>query len=424
MNRSSLGSGILFLLAGLAFLLPSSTDARSGGSFYSRYGIGDTRPLFSDRSRAMGGAGIAAQSSGLIDRLNPASLAAITRTRYSLGVLYQGYSTRDSRNSVFLSGANFEGASLAIPLSPERGIALGLGVSPLSALNYDVSSLESQGNYSYSLTYKGDGGLSLAHIGVSTRIGSNVLAGARFNYYFGRLRNITQQQFTGNLFTGVEAVRNTRLSGVGATFGLIVTGLDDLLGLSDGKTLNFGIILSSRSSLTSQEERYYTYSTGAVTTTDSVIAAESSLPFPISLGAGISYGTSRVTLAADLQYQRWSELTAFVPPGGLFRDSYRYSMGGELIPSHENEASFIESIAYRIGFFYHQSYLQIRNEPIDEIGFTGGFGLPIVGDTRIHVSGEYSLRGTTEKQLQKDKILRISLTLSGSELWFVRPPEE
>src|SRR5439155_1874127 len=98
------------------------------------------------------------------------------------------------------------------------------------------------------------------------------------------------------------------------------------------------------------------------------------------------------------------------------RDSYRFGTGVELVPKKDPAAPFTQRIAYRFGIFYNASYYQVKGEKINEAGLTGGFGIPLLSDTRLSISGEYSFRGTTDLQLQKDKILRISLTLDIGEL--------
>lgn len=371
----------------------------------------------------MGGAGLASPSAGIIDNLNPASLAAISRTRYSFGVLYEGYSSSDGTNSAFLSNADFEGAAIAIPLSPERGITIGAGISPVSKVSYDVATLETQGGYSYTLSYSGDGGLSAAHLGISSRLGNTLLTGFEFNYLFGTLRHSTNQQFSGNAYTSAEGIRTMRLNGVSVSFGTVFTGLGSMLQFSKGQHLNLGVVLSARSSMNSQEERYYKYTTGAVTTRDTVFATEDRATFPFGFALGLAYNSPRFTIAADYSQQQWGDVSPSSNGVG-FRNSSRLSGGMEYIPSLDAEGSFSQRLAYRFGLFHHKTYLQVQGEPINETGITGGFGIPMVGDIRLNLGVEYSIRGTNDNGLQKDRILRISFTLSGSELWFVRPPEE
>jgi len=90
----------------------------------------------------------------------------------------------------------------------------------------------------------------------------------------------------------------------------------------------------------------------------------------------------------------------------------------------ENTAPFFQRTSYRLGVYYDATYYVVAGQPINETGFTGGTALPLFGDTRVDITAQYGMRGTTDFGLQKDKILRLSLSVTGAEAWFVRPPEE
>jgi hypothetical protein len=253
---------------------------------------------------------------------------------------------------------------------------------------------------------------------------SQLLLGAKMNYYFGTIRNTLSQTFTPAQYTDAEDIRLTRFNGLGATFGLVYRGLKGLLSLPPGETLNLGVVISTASRMTSAEERYFTYTTASLTTRDTVLNPEGTTRLPLAAGGGIAFTAEHYSLGADLYYQNWNAFTVNGVPSQDLRDSYRFSAGGEFIPKREASAPFFQRLGYRAGFFYDASYYEIKGEPINEIGFTAGVGIPIVSDTRLHFTAGYSFRGTTDQQLQTDRILRFTVTLTAGELWFVRPPEE
>jgi hypothetical protein len=129
-------------------------------------------------------------------------------------------------------------------------------------------------------------------------------------------------------------------------------------------------------------------------------------------------------VAGDYAFQQWSKFQGYGLIAPTNRNSYRVSVGGEVQSSREGLPKTAGTTAYRAGLFYNSSYYLIDNQPINETGVTGGVGLPLFLDTRVDIALQYSMRGTTTNQLQKDKIIRLSITLSGDELWFVRAPEE
>ncbi len=407
-------------------LLAAALTARAanGGSGYSRHGIGDLRYGTGGRGLGMGGVGIGFLSPGVIDPINPASWGAALRTQFSISGYYEGFSSSDERTSTYLSDASFSGVMFAVPLIPKWGVVLGAGVTPYSRVNYDVVSPASANGYNYTVRYKGDGGISQAHAGLSAMPDSSLYIGAKMNYYFGTIQHTLSQTFTPAQYTNAEDIRLTRFNGLGATVGLVFSGLRHLFGLPPGHALNLGLVYSIQSNLTSAQERYFTYTTPALTTRDTVVYPDFTTKLPFAAGAGISYVGDRYAIGADYYYQNWKEFEAGGVPASDLRDSYRFALGGEFVPKKEASAPFFQRLAYRAGFFYDASYYDIKGEPINEFGITAGFGIPVVADTRIHIAAGYSFRGTTDQQLERERILRFTVTLSTGELWFVHPPEE
>lgn len=423
MTRLPSRSWLLLFLSLLTPGSPSFAD-NTGGSSYSRYGLGDIRYFSTGRAMGMGGAGIAVLSNQAIDRLNPAAWTRINRTRFSAGALYEGFSSSDDRGSTNLSKTHFNGLSLSIPVAKDQGIVFGAGVAPYTKVNYNIVSPGDQGNLSYTLKYLGEGGLSLAHLGISGLIGSDLHVGAKLDYYFGSISHSVSQTFNTTSFTTAGVIRATRFSGAGATVGILYSGLRNTFHFEEGNALNIAASFTTTSSLTTTDERFSTFNTGSVIARDTTTSPDGKLALPFSLSMGLAYQTERIILAADFAYQKWSDLTVNGATSPEIRDSYRFGTGVEFTPKRDPAAPFTQRIAYRLGLFYHATYYQIRSEKINEIGLTAGLGFPIFADTRINIAGEYSFRGTTDLRLQKDKILRISFTLDISELWFVRPPEE
>lgn len=372
----------------------------------------------------MGGAGIAILSSNFIDRLNPAAWGRVNRTRFSIGTLYEGFSATDDISSAYLSKTHFNGFSLALPLSVEHGFVFSTGFTPYSSVNYNIVTPTTQGSLNYTLQYLGEGGLSLAHIGFSGKLSSDLFLGTKFNYYFGTIRHTISQKFTSTDYTTAESFSSAQLKGIGFTFGAVYTGLKSIFNIGETNALNIGVILSTTSYLTTQDERIHIYNLNTVTSRDTFSLPEGTTRLPFSFGAGLSYLSDRMILAGDLFYQHWDQFTVDGTHPAELRDSYRFGAGAEILPKRELTAPFTQRVTYRFGVYYNTSYYQIKGEPINEIGITGGLGIPVVGDAQLGISAEYGFRGTTAFGLQKDKILRISMTLSISELWFVRPEEE
>ena len=412
----------LFLL--LFIISVTTVFSDSGGSGYSRYWLGDFHYFSTSRAMGMGGASIAVMSTNAIDQVNPAAWGHISSMRFSVSVLYEGYSTTDGVQSAFLGSANFNGFMLAIPIVSQSGIVFGGGITPLSKVNYNIIGPLQLGGLDYTLQYLGRGGLSQAHAGLSASLGNDLSLGAKLNYYFGTLHHTVIQSFSSLQYTDGGVERSTRLNGVGFTFGATYSGLKKFFNLPETNALNVGLVFTTTSYLKAIDQRFFTYTTGSLTTRDTSTSPESKVRMPFALGGGISYLSDRMLLASDLYYQNWSQYDARGINPSEIRDSYRFGAGGEVLPKREALAPFFQRLAYRFGFFYNATYYNIKGEPVNEVGLTGGVGIPVFHETRLNIAAEYSFRGTTNQQLQKDKIFRLSFTLSGGELWFIRNEEE
>jgi hypothetical protein len=402
--------------------IPTSVLAGNGGSAYSRYGLGDIQYFGTSRGMGMGGAGLAVLSTNSIDRLNPAAWGYLNRVRFSIDAMYEGYSTSDSKKSTYLSETRFGGFMFAVPLLTDWGFVFSGGITPFSNINYNIITPSSENGLNYAVQYLGQGGLSQAQAGFSVAIRNELYLGMKLNYYFGTMEHTIKQTFTQGENTEVD--RSNRMNGLGLTVGAIYDGLRKVFNLAESNSLNLGLVVTTTSYLTAAEERYYTYSTSSLVIYDTATTPDQKICLPFAVGGGITYLSDRFLIASDLYYQNWSKFTMNSTSSAEFRDSYRFSLGGELIPKRDLALPFFERLAYQLGIFYNATYYKIRGESINEIGLAGGFSIPIFTDTRLSVAAQYSLRDATKEQLQKDKILSISFTLSTGELWFVHTLEE
>ena len=395
------------------FFSPKGFAGDSGGSGYSRYGIGDLSYFLTNRAVGMGGAGFAVLTNNEIDEMNPAAWARITRTRFSASTLYEGFSTSDNSKSAYLSQLDFNGVSIAIPVATGSGVVISAGFTPYSRVDYNVITPIAESDYSYTVQYVGSGGLSLAYLGSSWTIDNELNIGAKLNYFFGTLNYATTQSFNTAAYANDGIIRSTELRGIGFSFGAIYTGLRKILQLPDASTFNLGALFTTTSYLNETDERFYAYNSSGAITGDTVTLPGTKTKIPFSTGGGLSFSNDRFLIAADIFYQHWSAFQDV--NGATIRDDHRYSIGAELTPKR---------VAYRLGFFYNETYYQLHGIDINETGITAGLGLPVIGDSRLNFGMEYSWRGTTDNQLQRDKIVRVTITLTGGETWFIRPEQE
>ncbi|MDP2208073.1 MAG: hypothetical protein Q8K98_04765 [Bacteroidota bacterium] len=410
----------------LFFILLSFNQliAGTGGSTYSRYGIGDLQYHSNATTRGMGGTAIANLSPFTSNRLNPAGWTQINRTRFSADLFFQGFSIDDGTQKSFLSGINYYGFDFAIPISDSNGIVIAAGLLPYSKVDYNIVTKGTFNNFNYDLNYSGEGGVSTAYIGGSYSPIPQLHFGAKFNYFFGNINHQIKQTFTSGDANSFELHRVNKLFGINGTAGVIYTGLNEILNLSVSEKINVGFLISTPSNLNAELNRYYKYYAGGnIITRDSILIEENKFKIPLALGLGVSYTTnSRYHFAADFYTQDWSKTKMLRDMPGTLKKNQRISAGAELLPLFGTKVSDFNRIGLRLGFYQNQTYYLVQNQKINELGFTAGIDFPIFGETRIAVAFDYSTRGTTS--LQKDNIYRVSFGINGAELWFLRPEEE
>lgn len=406
---------LLLLIVSLivAWTLPAS----AGGSAYSRYGFGDLTLYGGSRIYALGGAGISLVTDGFINRLNPAALAKISLTRFSGGFEYSRLDSRaDDGNSTYARGG-FQGIAFAIPISRPDGVVMSMETSPYSIVSYAVQQSALQSGVSSDQTYYGSGGLSSITLGLSASIMNGLHVGGKLNYLYGSTRQLATIKFADASLTNYSIDRSSFYSGLNFTLGAILENVGGTVGIAPLKNLNAGIVLTTPTSLSVTEHRSYS-------SIETTLTRTGHADVPLTVGIGTSYvlGT-RYQVVGDFVMQQWgSALTYGIHPAEL-RNSLRVALGLEVMPERST-SSYLQSLVFRAGFSYHSTYYEVNGQPVDELLVTGGIGLPIGLDSRLNIGLQAGVRGTMAAGLQKDTIIRLSLTISASEAWFLKFEEE
>lgn len=412
---------IMLLMAG-AF--GNRAAAGSGGSAYSLLGLGDIRYSPGARAAGMGYAGLGLAAPQYINGASPATWFKIDRTRLEGSALYEGFNSSDGVGARYLARLDFNGALLAIPISPADGIVFVGGFVPYSNVNYDTYT---KGSFAatdtvrldYRLHHVGTGGLTKALVGFSWQPLPVLSVGASFNYMFGTLTSSIQQIPAQAGFTGGTINNNQSTSGISITAGILVTSLG---GIAEPLSpFSLGLVLTTRSNLHTTDDITYEYTLERDTTGEKF----GRLAVPFSYGVGLGFQASeRWTLAADYTAQPWSQADfEGSTPAGI-RNSHRFSLGAERTGAKEAAAGWLDRITYRLGFTYHQTYYTQNTSPINEWGVTAGMAFPLSGESRLNVAGEYANRGSTDNGLIRDRIYRLTFSLNISDLWFVRYEED
>jgi hypothetical protein len=396
----------------------------AGGSSFSRYGFGDILRYGDSRTYAMSGTGIALVDDRFINILNPAGITRISYTRFSTGFEYNNFLSKDETGSSFYSTGGFQGLAFAFPISRENGMVLSAEFTPYSTVSYGItsSSFDTVIQSLKNRTFFGSGGLSNIGLGLSASPLTTLHIGARLNYMYGSTRQYQTTFFDSTYLTPTTFDRSAFYSGFTFTIGTIYEGIAKLLNVPALSSFTVGLTLTTASSLDADLQR--TYPGSSYFSSDSIVTENGTAGLPFSFGIGLSYlHQNRYRFLGDLVTENWASTKYFGSHPPELRNSVRISFGFEALPTKEAD-TFWKRITYRAGLAYHSTYYQINGVGINEFLVSGGLGLPMGPESQLNMGLQVGVRGSIDNYLQKDTIIRLSLAVSASEIWFLRFDEE
>jgi hypothetical protein len=385
------------------------------GSPYTAFGLGDVQYFSSTRTDAMGIQGVSLLGN-YVNNLNPAANADLKFTNISLSMNYGFLKLEKSK----ISDGNVNGINFGIPLSTERGMTLVIGFNSLIRANYKILSKYSDNDVTYNETYAGNGGISRVNLGLTYKFLDGIFLGAEYNYAFGNQTKLTYIDFGSQTFTNTYTRKENNLTGSFAKGGLII----DISRLIKSKSLNdfaIGFMYQSKLKLNSDQDIIYGSSAG----NDTVKSVTSDIEIPQSFGVGITKKIGKqVILSGDMLWQQWEQFV----PGNLSKNNYtnsiRYGLGAEILPALKKDRTFWESLTYRMGVFYDNTYFTVNGDKVNRMGFGVGLGIPIGSYNSIDLGISYSVRGKNENGLMKEDYIKLTAGLNFGELWFLRPNDD
>lgn len=432
-------AAVLVLLFGTAAKAQVTTQ-----SPYSRYGLGNIKPMALPQFKAMGGISTGVFSPNgysNINLQNPASYAGISLTTADIGAsgtimnLKKGDAKEQSFNSTLSHVA------LAFPVS--RGSALSIGVLPYSELGYEftnratITSPSGGASEQVDYLYTGEGGLNKAYLGYGFQIGEHFRLGANAEYIFGNLSQsrstelVNQTDALGNLNT-INARLQTKNSVGGVAFSY---GAQYNIPFNTKTSLTLGYSGSSASGINVKRSEVATQyfrdpTTGneatALDTLSNIQNASTSLKMPLIHNFGVSIQKYNVwMIGADYRMGKWSELSIDNVNQAL-QDTYGFSVGGQITPDITSIGSYWSKVDYRLGFSYDKTYVQLNDQDIKQTAITFGFGFPLAPSPsrrsfyKINFATELGKRGALTNGLIQENYVNFHLGFTLNDKWFQR----
>lgn len=406
------------------FLLAAAYPQTRVSSPYTRYGIGDLLNSKYIRNISMGGVSFGFRSPYSVNYSNPASYTAFDTLSF---VFESGINSlfTQMKSSTQQQLSNYTSLSYLVfgfPVTKWWGASIGL--LPYSSVGYniiDTENMENVGLLNY--YYEGAGGFNQFYIGNAIRI-KNFSVGCNASFLFGsldKMSSVTLPDSTDFLCAKI------RYSTVTNDF-LFNYGLQYQKKLGSKINMVTGLAFNTSTNLNSKQDtlayRFFYSETYGETVKDTIINSidnKGTITLPQSIGAGVTFGIGdKWLVGADYQMQNWKNYRAFGVDDSL-ANSTQVSIGMEFTPNITAITQRWKRAHYRLGFRYNQTYLNLRNTQLNEIGISFGLGLPLKkSKTTLNFGFEVGQRGTTDNNLIQERFARVIFSLSVHEFWFIK----
>lgn len=390
-------------------------------------GVGTFTSFAGSRSAGMGNAGLALIGNGYLNRLNPATWIGLENVQITPSFDFAGVTSEDNSlsSSSYASNSDFAGGIFAIPIDKGLGISMAGGFTPLSTYKYKINSLSSvpelQGSY-YSVNKNGSGGLGEAFFGASVSPVVGVGIGATFQYAFGRTETVTSVNFDSTGFNSSYTDHSMYLRGPGGTVGLVLGDLDKLTGISLLKGVMLAGYYRYAYKLTGSDEINSVYPDGLDTTFSS--GASGYIPPEFGIGIAKVFGNG-LSAVLDVRTQQLSKYHDSFTSRGTLRNTLFIGGGVEYLQGRSIRSLFAKRVL-RVGFYYNKTQFVVptksgQEKQVNELFGTAGIELPLSYTATLDVGLQYGFRGLASDLLLHERVLRLYVSFTMGEAWFLRP---
>ena len=429
---------------------------------YSQYGLGIIQDNDYVPSSSMGGLGAAYRSQDAFNYNNPASLSEAALTSFEAGLIGQFGRRKTNAGSAKIGTTGLDYLSMSFPVI--RGHwGMGAGLLPYSSrISYTNDTLQINGQEGI-IHNENDGQLYNFFWSNGFKY-KEYSFGMNIGYQFGNLSNNElayplKDKLVDVFGFGTWYKNSLVVRSLSMTFGAqyhkefkygdqknktlaLTVGLAGAPGHKLGKkssldeslmTVDANLLIDKSSSQSYKDFLMDLY-TLRPTGFDTLRISENlntDVHIPGYIQAGFTLADSiRWLIGFDYRYQPWSKYKGYgINSGVSLQNSWRIGVGGEFLPSLDQQKNFFSKLKYRAGFHYERTNLNISSSSINEFGINVGFGIPIViklydeFNTRMYVyafnlSFEAGSRGTLGNNLIRENYGKIKLGINLNSSWF------
>ncbi len=405
-----------FLLASALFIMPAALFAQQRTHLpYSVFGIGELTPDGLNRSMAMGRTGIALSSGRYVNNMNPASCSRIDSISFlfDFGISGDFVKYKASGHTQHGQDINIRNIAMGFRITPNWTTSI--GIAPYSTVGYKVITdkyIDGSVEEKFKLEMTGSGGLNRLFWDNSYLLFKRLSLGVSFTYLFGSIESKETASFS-NLARDIISKQTSYLHKIYADFGAqysfpVKKDVEVTLGGVFGKShkLNF-------------KQDVQIYVSGSIEQDE--IERTGSFKLPLYVGGGLSINyKNQLTLSADYIYHDWSS-TKSDNPDFNYMSNNSFRVGAEYIPGRVNRLGYFGNIAYRAGYYYEQSYLEVSGVAASDNGISLGLGLPFLQNkTTINIGYNFGVNGTLDNSMIKETYHSFIFSVAMHDWWFIK----
>jgi len=400
---------------------------------YSALGIGDLQFGGNALQSALGQCSQGFRRPSDINSQNPASYGSLKYTVFEAGFKYTLGTISDKTNSSSIDNYSYGYLNVGIPLSQKLRWALAFGLQPYSSVGYNVSSdidVSNASGYHFPANEKtvGRGGISKVYLGTGIALLRDLSFGVNLSYLWGQSKTVKSIYIdpSYNLYN-IEETSNNYFGDFYFDYGL---QYHKIFKDKNGKP-KYKVVVGSTVNMATAIRSTREYNArsmgvgGILNTKDTIVQPQSysgTLNLPLNLKTGFSFEeTDHWMICGDVNMANWSQFQLFETKDQL-KDVLGISFGASYLPAKfDVQANYFKHIEYRIGARYDNGYLNIAGIPIVTTGVSAGLGLPVGKyKSKLNLTAEYFVRGTTNNSLIQENYFRIILGVTFTDKWFDR----
>lgn len=388
---------------------------------YSRFGLGELKFNQYARNSGMGGVSLGFRDAGTVNFTNPASYTAFDSTSFvfEANVTANFYNQKTLSQQQSSANGALTGLTFGFPVTRWWGASF--GILPFSTIGYNIGHKESipvLGEVKYQ--YQGTGGLNQVYFGNGFKLFKGLSVGTNASYIFGNLSHNSLVYSDSSAFFATDITNSTYIKGFEFTYGLQYehTFRNDLFLVLGGV---YGQEMELKANRNELALSYLPASSGRPDTIRNTTDEKGSAVLPTSMGGGFTFGKKDKWMAgADIQMQDWSKFKMYERTDSL-KNSMTVAAGFAFTPVTHTSSSYFSRLEYRFGARYTQSYLNLNNTEIEELGISFGVGIPLRRTkSGFNLGFEYARRGTTDNSLIQEDLFRVKFGINVYDRWFVR----